>query len=140
MQRVKFEQIKRQKLRNFMREAKDKLIAERDPESLEESEQETYGDTKDERVRKIETENKKAVGKYKGDYVKFMNKKLTRGGQSVAEKKDTDIMDSTDLGKLPKRYKNHPQDSVEEIANNVQALIKFGRDQQKKLNELKRMQ
>ena len=35
MQRVKFEQIKRQKLRNFMRETKDKIIGERDPESLE---------------------------------------------------------------------------------------------------------
>ena len=69
------------------------------------------------------------MGKYKGDYVKFINKKLTKGGQSVNEKKDTDNIDNTELGKLPKRYKNHPQDSVEEIANNVQALIKFGRDQ-----------
>ena len=122
-----------------MREAKDKLIADRDPESMEQSDQETYGDTKDERVRKIETENKKAVGKYKGDYVNFMNKKLTRGGAAEKDKKDTD-MDMVELGKLPKRYKNHPQDSVEEIANNVQSLIKFGRDQQRKLNELKRMQ
>ena len=90
-----------------MREAKDKLIAEREPETVEQSDQETYGDTKEDRVRKIENDNKKAVAKYKGDYVNFMNKKLTRGGAAEKDKNDTD-MDTLELGKFPKRYKNHP--------------------------------
>ena len=79
------------------------------------------------------------VGKYKNDYVKFMNKKLTKGGLQEGQNKDSDTHDF-DIGKMPKRYKNHPKDTVEKIANNVQVLIKFGRDQQRKLNELKRMQ
>ena len=119
-----------------MREAKEKLIGEREPNHTQLQEQSTFT-SREEKIKKMETEQKKMVANYKSDYVQFMSKKLTKGGQTSMEK-DTDSS-VLDLGKMPKRQKNRPQDTVDEIANNVQALINFGREQQIKLNELKRM-
>ena len=40
------------------------------------------------------------------------------------------------LHKLPPRQKSKDNDSVEAIAENMQALIRFGRDQTRKLREV----
>ena len=65
--------------------------------------------------------------------MKYFEMKLTK--QEI-------LLESSGTGpitKVPKRKKINNKDSVESIANNVQTLINFGREQRQKLTELKKI-
>ena len=76
----------------------------------------------------------------------FFNVKLTKSGVSGVTMDEAAGAQANKAGgraaggakKIPPRFKNKPSDTVEEIAANVTTTIEFGREQGRKLSELKR--
>lgn len=64
---------------------------------------------------------------------KDSNQQQNADSSGAAEQR---VSQSNSLNKLPTRKKNKENDTVETIAENMQALIRFGRQQTKKLREI----
>ena len=88
------------------------------------------------RAEKNEKNTKDQVGKYKHDFLKYFEMKLTKQGAAVD-------LDGTGTGnnanKIPKRKKTNAKNSVADIAENVQSLINFGKKQSDKMKDLKKI-
>ena len=84
---------------------------------------------KSQTFRKDPIEKERRVKEYKRDFLDFVKMKVTQEGaaQDMSEGRQTK-RDSNNL-KLPKRTKSTAKDSVEDIAQNLHALIEFSRDQ-----------
>ena len=89
---------------------------------------------------KDDEEKLKLVTEYKEDFLKFFEMKLLKdGGDKMGGHAAAQATASSNGIKLPKRKKPTVHDSVEVISQNVQALIKFGREQSAKMLEIQQI-
>ena len=148
MQKFKYEQIKRRNLREFLRQAKADVIVQRggpgarDDEKQagamlqEKAHQAKTAEEKD-KVWKLKEEHKaKQLQSYTNDYVGYMSEQVIKDSNQQSVQQTESRGQTGSLHKLPSRKKNKENDTVEQIAESMQALIKFGRQQTKKLREV----
>ena len=76
---------------------------------------------------------KQQVSDLKHNYLSYFDDKMKQDNNQVQVVQTFDVDVSN---KLPKRPKNKSTDSLEQITNNMQILIKFSKNKHKQLNEI----
>ena len=87
-----------------------------------------------EKYRKMNLDVKKQqVADHKLNYLNYFDDKMKQDYNQVQVTQTFDVDVSN---KLPKRPKNKSTDSIEQITNNMQVLIKFSKNKHKQLNKI----
>ena len=76
MQKIKFEQMKRSKLREFMRKAKDDILDKREKDDDED--EDIRNESLEQKQKRQNEERQMAVNDYKKDYLKYFESKVKK--------------------------------------------------------------